>query len=97
MLLTNTAAHTNTVPTLKVTKRKILVILSNRWNPAQKLRFVELLADEKGTVLKESPLRSEPRKPLYNEVWENDEGKSAWALCNRFRRRYSHRLQKKTT
>ncbi len=75
-------------------KRKILVILSNRWNRSQKLRFVELDADNKGNVLKERPVRAQPRKPIYDEVWENDEGKTTWAACNRFRRRYPHPLEK---
>jgi hypothetical protein len=74
--------------------RKILVILSNRWNRNAKLKYVELAADDKGTVLKEIPLRNPPRKSIYDEVWENDEGKSTWAACNRFRRRYPHPLEK---
>jgi hypothetical protein len=75
-------------------KRKVLLILSNRWNRNQKLRFVELDADDKGNVLKERPLRRRPRKPSYDEVWENDEGKTTWSACNRFRRRYPHPLEK---
>jgi hypothetical protein len=74
--------------------RKILVILTNRWDRNKKPRFVELDADNKGTVVKEHPLRSQPRKPVYEEVWENDEGKSLWAECNRFRRKYPHPLEK---
>ena len=42
-------------------KRKILVILSNRWNRSQKPKFVELDSDEKGNILKERQLRSQPR------------------------------------
>jgi hypothetical protein len=75
-------------------KRKILVILTNRWDRSQKPRFIELDADDKGTVLKERPLRATPRQAIYSEVWENDEGKGAWANCNRFRRRYPHPLEK---
>jgi hypothetical protein len=71
------------------------VILSNRWNRSQKLRFVELAADDKGNVLKERPLRSLPGKSIYDEVWENDEGKNSWAACNRFRRKYPHPLEKR--
>ncbi len=74
--------------------RKILVILSNRWNKSEALRYIELEADEKGNVLKERPIRSQPRKPIYDEVWENDEGKSSWSACTRFRRRYPHPLEK---
>ena len=76
-------------------KRKILVILSNRWNKNQKPRFLELDADNKGTILKERPLRSRPRKPAYDEVWENDEGKTNLATCNRIKRKYRHSLEKR--
>ena len=76
-------------------KRKILVILSNRWNKSQKPRFLELDADDKGNILKERPLRSQPRKPAYDEVWENDEGKTALASCNRIKRKYRHSLEKR--
>lgn len=75
-------------------KRKILVILSNRWNRSQEHCFVELAADDKGNVLDQRPLRSRPRKSIYDEVWENDEGKTSWAACNRFRRKYPHPLEK---
>jgi len=76
-------------------KRKILVILSNRWNPSQKPRFVELDSDEKGNILKERPLRSRPRKPAYHEVWENDEGKTALSSAYRLKRKYGHALEKR--
>jgi hypothetical protein len=76
-------------------KRKILVILSNRWNKSQKPRFLELDADNKGTILKERALRSQPRKPAYDEVWENDEGKRTLASCNRIKRKYRHSLEKR--
>lgn len=75
-------------------KRKILVILSNRHDRNQKLRFLEVDADEKGTILKEKPLRSEPKDPVYDEVWENDDGKTDMAACNRFRRKYPHKLER---
>ena len=75
-------------------KRKILVILSNRWNRSQKPRFIELDSDEKGQILKERPLRSQPRKPLYDEVWESDEGKTALSSAYRLKRKYGHALQK---
>ncbi|MBI4327638.1 MAG: hypothetical protein HY674_20595 [Chloroflexi bacterium] len=75
-------------------KRKILVILSHRLNPSQKARFVELNCDDKGNILKERPLRSQPREPRYDEVWENDEGKRSMSSCHRFRRRYRHALEK---
>ena len=75
-------------------KRKVLVILSNRWNPSQKPRFVELDCDEKGSILKERPLRRRPRQPAYHEVWESDEGKTALSSAYRLKRKYGHPLQK---
>lgn len=76
------------------TKRKVLVILSNRLNRAQKPKFLELECDEQGTVLKERSLRAEPRLPVFDEVWQNDEGRTEFASCHRFKRLYSHKLQK---
>ena len=75
-------------------KRKILIILSNRWNRNQKAKFVELDSNEKGQILKERPLRSEPRKPIYDEVWESDEGKTTLSSAYRMKRKYGHALQK---
>ena len=75
-------------------KRKILVILSNRVSPLQKPRWVELDSDEKGNIYKQRRLRSQPRQARYDEVWENDEGRSEFASCFRFKRRYRHKLQK---
>ncbi len=76
-------------------RRTVLVILSNRWNRTQKLKFFELEADEKGNIHKERPLRSEPKGPKFDEVWENDEGKTDVASCNRFYRKYRHKLEKR--
>jgi hypothetical protein len=78
----------------KMKKRKVLVILSNRWNPSQKPRFVELACDEKGTILSERPLRGKPLKAAYDEVWESDEGKTALSSAYRLKRRYGHALQR---
>jgi hypothetical protein len=75
-------------------KRKILIILSNRLNRAQKSKFLELDCDPEGNILKEQPLRAQPREPKYHEVWENDEGRSEFASCHRFKRRYGHKLQR---
>ena len=75
-------------------KRKILVILSNRLNRLQPARFVEIECDEEGNILKEKQLRVEPRQPRFDEVWENDDGKTAMSSCNSFKRRYRHALQK---
>ncbi len=75
-------------------KRKVLIILSNRLNRSQKARFIELVCDEEGNILKECPLRSQPREPRYAEVWENDDGKTDFASCHRFKRTYGHALEK---
>lgn len=75
-------------------KRKILVILSNRLDRNHKVRFLEVDCDDKGNILKERSLRAEPRKPEYDEVWENDEGKSDMASCHKFKRKYRHKLEK---
>jgi hypothetical protein len=75
-------------------ERKILVILSNRLNANQKVKFLELDCDDKGNILKEKPLRSQPKQRLYDEVWENDEGKTDMSSCHRFKRKYRHALEK---
>jgi hypothetical protein len=75
-------------------KRKILVILSNRWNRSQKPRYLELHCDAAGNILKERPLRGQPRQACYHEVWENDENKSDLAACNRVKRKYGHKLER---
>jgi len=75
-------------------KRKILVMLSNRLNRMQKVRYLELDADDKGNILKQRPLRSQPRKARFDEVWENDEGKPDMSTCHRFKRKYRHPLEK---
>ncbi|MBI4658083.1 MAG: hypothetical protein HY735_04395 [Verrucomicrobia bacterium] len=78
----------------KAKKRKVLVILSNRLNRFQKVRYVELDCDDKGNIFKEHPLRTQPRKPLYDEVWENDDGKTSISSCTRFKRKYRHELER---
>lgn len=75
-------------------KRKVLVILSNRLNRLQKPRFIEVDADEDGNILKEHTLRGQPRKPIYHEVWENDDGKTDFSACHSFKRKYGHSLEK---
>jgi hypothetical protein len=79
---------------MKRKNRKVLVILSNRLNRSQKIRFVEIDCDDKGTILKEQPLRSQPREPRFDEVWENDDGKTSISSCNSFKRKYRHALEK---
>jgi len=78
-------------------KRKVLVILSNRWNPAQKAHYLEIECDEEGSVLRERKLRSLPAKSIYDEVWQNDEGKMDFAASHKFSRKYGHKLQKPKT
>lgn len=75
-------------------KRKVLVILSNRFSRSQKPRFLELEVKPDGSVLKEQPLRREPKEARFDEVWVNDEGKSSMADCLRFKRIYRHALEK---
>ena len=75
-------------------KRKVLVILSNRLNRLQKPRFIEVSCDEEGNILKQTALRSQPREPRFDEVWENDDGKTDFASCHSFKRKYGHALQK---
>ena len=76
-------------------KRTVLVILSNRLDRFQKPRYLELVCDEDGTVLKQKKLRAEPKTPAYHEVWENDEGRSDFDTCHRFSRKYGHKWQRK--
>ena len=75
-------------------KRTVLVILSNRLNHFQKPRFIEVRCDEQGNILKQRALRSRPREPRFDEVWENDDGKTDFSSCHSFKRKYGHRLQK---
>ena len=74
-------------------KRKVLVILSNRLNRLQKPRFIELDCDPEGNILKQQTLRSEPREARFDEVWENDDGKTDFASCHSFKRKYRHALE----
>lgn len=76
-------------------KRKVLVILTNRVNPSQKARFLELECDSKGNIFEERQLRGRPREPRYDEVWESDDGKTSLSSCTRFKRKYRHPLEKR--
>jgi hypothetical protein len=75
-------------------KRKILVMLSNRWNRNQKVKLLELDCDPEGNILKQRALRALPREARFDEVWENDEGRREFDACFRFKRLYGHKLQK---
>ena len=79
---------------MEIKKRTILVILSNRVSRSQKARFIEIECDDKGNIHKETPLRGQPRNACYDEVWENDDGKTAISSCNSFKRKYRHPLEK---
>jgi hypothetical protein len=79
----------------KQLKRTVLIILSNRVNRSQKPRFLEMECDDQGNILKEIKLRSAPKEARFDEVWENDEGRTEFASCFRFKRLYAHKLQKK--
>ncbi|MCL5099072.1 MAG: hypothetical protein M1608_16360 [Candidatus Omnitrophica bacterium] len=80
---------------MKNEKRKILVILSNRFSPSQPARYVELDCKSDGTILEERPLKKQPREACYDEVWRNDEGKDLLQYCTRIKRIYRHPLEKR--
>jgi hypothetical protein len=75
-------------------QRKVLVILSNRLDRNAKVRYFEIDCDDKGNMFKEEPLRGQPREARFDEVWENDDGKTAISSCNSFKRKYRHPLEK---
>ena len=75
-------------------KRKVLIILSNRLAPLEPARHFEIVCDDDGNVLSQRKLRSAPSKPIYDEVWQNDEGRTSFDSTFNFKRRYGHRLQK---
>ena len=80
----------------KISKRKILIILSNRLAPLQKKKWLELESDETGAIHKQKPLRTEPKEARFDEVWENEEGKTDFSACFKFKRKYGHKLQKRS-
>ena len=74
--------------------RKILIILSNRWDRNQEPRLLELDCDAEGTIHNQRRLPRLPAQPRFDEVWENDEGRTDFASCHSFRRKYGHKLSK---
>ncbi len=74
--------------------RKVLTILSNRFTPNKTPLYLELDCKSDGTIVKEKRLRTPPRKPVYEEVWENDDGKSSLDSCTRMKKHYRHKLLK---
>ena len=75
--------------------RKVLVILSNRFTPLKPAKYIELECKSDGTILKETTLKRAPKKPIYDEVWENDDGKTSLDSCTRIKKKYNHPLQKR--
>jgi hypothetical protein len=75
-------------------QRKVLIILSNRLAPLEPAKHLEILCDDEGSVLSQRKLRAVPAKPVYDEVWQNDEGRTSFDSTYRFKRHYGHRLQK---
>jgi hypothetical protein len=76
-------------------KRKVLVIMSNRLDRTQKVRYFELECDDEGNILEQKTLRGEPREARFAEVWENDDGKTDIDSCRSFKRKYRHRLEQR--
>jgi hypothetical protein len=75
-------------------RRRVLVILKNRFTPTKPGHYVELECAPDGAIHKEKVLRREPKQPAYDEVWVNDEGKRSINDCTRFKRIYRHALER---
>ncbi len=75
--------------------RTVLVILSNRLDRLAKPRFLEIKCNDQGDILAERKLRAAPKSPVYDEIWENDEGRKDLETCHNFKRKFGHKLQKK--
>ena len=73
-------------------QRKVLVILSNRFTPTKPARYFELVCKDDGTVVKESRCKRRPAKAIYQEVWENNDGKDSIDSCTRMSKHYRHPL-----
>jgi hypothetical protein len=73
-------------------KNRVLVILSNRLDRTWKRRHFDLVSKPDGTVLKEVLLKRPPKSRVYDEVWENDDGKTDIDSCTRMKRHYKHPL-----
>ena len=73
--------------------RKILCILSDRLNRQKKPIHLELLCKPDGSILKETRLTRLPDEPCYEEVWQNDDGKSSLDTCTSMSRMYRHALE----
>ncbi len=80
---------------MKESKRTVLVILLNRFIRSVKPIYIEVESDDKGNILNERQLKGVPKEAIYDEVWENDDGKKEISSCNHFKRKYRHALEKK--
>lgn len=76
-------------------RRKVLVILSNRLDRNQTVRYFELECDDKGNILEQKTLRRAPGEARFAEVWENDDGKTDIDSCRSFKRKYRHPLERR--
>lgn len=79
---------------MRTQRRRILVILSNRLNRLQKPQYFEVECDNQGTILRQRPLRAQPKAARFDEVWENEDGKTDFSSTHRFKRKYRHALEK---
>lgn len=77
--------------------RKVLVILSNRFTPLEEPRFLEITCQADGTILEEKRLRRRPARPVYDEVWENNDARQSLDSCKSVKRHYRHPLLKPKT
>lgn len=68
------------------------MILSNRVSRSTPPRYLELVCESDGTILQERALRQAPRTAVYDEVWENDDGRTSLDSCTRMKRHYRHAL-----
>jgi hypothetical protein len=75
-------------------QRKVLVILSNRFRPLEEPRYMEILCKDDGTILKERRLPRRPSRPVFDEVWENDDARQSLDSCKSVKRHYKHPLLK---
>jgi hypothetical protein len=72
----------------------VLVILSNRLDPKWRTRYYQIHSKPDGTVLREVELKRRPASE-FDEVWENDDGRTSIDSCTRMRRHYKHPLIKR--
>ncbi len=87
----------NNPPVVKETKKRlVLIILSNRLHFHAKKHFIELTCNREGDIASQRRLPRAPTKARFDEVWENDEGRSDFDSCHSFKKKYTHKLIRKT-